>query len=120
MKKLENTEVGRILNDLYKGEFREKNIYSHHLKGLIERYSNDAYLLQLVKDIRLVEANIRNLAAHEIVSITDVTIKELTGFIPEKIMKMIQELFRYTGISIKEEYWDSYDNMNRMILERIS
>ena len=34
-------------------------------------------------------------------------------------MGMIQELFGYTGISIKEDYWNSYDKMNNMILERM-
>lgn len=119
MKKIENTKVGNILNSLYKGGFKEKNIYSYHLKGLIEGYSKDTHLVQLVNDIRSVEANIRNLAAHEIISVTDITIKELTGFTAEKIMKMIQELFGYTGIAIKEEYWDSYVSMNQKILEKI-
>ena len=86
---------------------------------MIEEYSEDTHLIQLVKNIRSVEANIRNLAAHEIVSVTDITIKELTGFTAGKIMEMIQELFGYTGISIKEDYWNSYDKMNNMILERM-
>ena len=37
----------------------------------------------------------------------------------EKIMKMIQKLFSYTGIKVKKEYWDSYDLMNQEILEKI-
>ena len=119
MKKLKDTNVGDTLNSLYIGGFKEKNIYSSHLKGLIEEYSEDTHLIQLVKNIRSVEANIRNLAAHEIVSVTDITIKELTGFTAGKIMGMIQELFGYTGISIKEDYWNSYDKMNNMILERM-
>lgn len=46
-------------------------------------------------------------------------IEERTGFSAEKIMKMIQKLFSYTGIKVKKEYWDSYDLMNQEILEKI-
>lgn len=32
-------------------------------------------------------------------------------------MDMIKDLFNYTGMSIKGNYWDSYDDMNKVILE---
>lgn len=32
---------------------------------------------------------------------------------------MIQKLFIYTGIKIKKEYWDSYDQMNQAILQKM-
>lgn len=73
-----------------------------------------------MEDLRNVESNIRNLAAHEIVSVTDETIKNLTGFYGRDIMSKIKELFGYTEISIRKEYWDSYDEMNRKILEQMS
>lgn len=47
--KLKDTNVGDTLNSLYIGGFKEKNIYSSHLKGLIEEYSEDTHLIQLVK-----------------------------------------------------------------------
>lgn len=34
-------------------------------------------------------------------------------------MNMIKELFHYTGIAIRKEYWDSYDDMNQKILQKI-
>ena len=40
-----------------------------------------------MEDLRNVESNIRNLAAHEIVSVTDETIKNLTGFYGRDIMR---------------------------------
>ena len=43
----------------------------------------------------------------------------LTGFSADKIMQMIQKLFIYTGIKIKKEYWDSYDQMNEVLLSKI-
>ena len=74
----------------------------------------------MIANVRSVEENIRNLAAHEIVSVTEETIVVLTGFSSEKIMAMIKELFNYTGISIRKEYWNSYDEMNTEILKRMS
>lgn len=50
---------------------------------------------------------------------TDRTIVEKTGYTGEKIMNMIKELFHYTGIAIRKEYWDSYDDMNQKILQKI-
>ena len=79
----------------------------------------EKHLVELVQNLRFVEENIRNLAAHEIMSVTEDTLQKMTGFSGNKIMNMIKELFHYTGLNIKKEYWDSYDKMNQMILERI-
>ena len=70
-------------------------------------------LRQLAEKLRNVEIKIRNLAAHEIVSIKDGTIKELTGLTGNQIMNMIKDIFAYTGIGVKREYWNSYDDMNQ-------
>lgn len=35
-------------------------------------------------------------------------------------MNMIKELFDYTNIRVKKEYWDSYDKMNEEILKRMN
>ncbi len=32
-------------------------------------------------------------------------------------MNMIKDIFAYTGIGVKREYWNSYDDMNQKILE---
>ena len=81
--------------------------------------SSDGKLIKLVDEVRSVEENIRNLAAHEIVSVTDETIQKRTGFTAQGIMNRIKQLFAYTGIQIRNEFWNSYDDMNAKILERI-
>ena len=53
-------------------------------------------------------------------SVTDSSIFQRTGYTGSKIMDMIKELFNYTGISVKREYWDSYDIMNQEILKRMA
>ena len=119
-KKLEGTDVKRILDTMYGKRFQCGAVYSDHLKGLIQANVQDQHLKDLVGALRQVEAKIRNLAAHEIVSVTDASILQRTGYTGEKIMEMIKELFNYTGISIKKEYWDSYEVMNQEILNRMS
>ena len=117
--KLMNTEVENVLNTAFSGSFKLGDVYSVHIKALIEHFSTDIQLNELISNLRLVEEKIRNTAAHDIVSVTEKVIEERTGFSAEKIMKMIQKLFSYTGIKVKKEYWDSYDLMNQEILEKI-
>ena len=117
-KKLENTRVLEILNDRY-GKFDKKDIYSSHLETLIEGFERDDHVCRITKNVRSIEDNIRNLAAHEIISVTEEAIKKLTGFSSSRIMEMIKELFEYAGLNIKKEYWDTYDEMNQIILSRI-
>lgn len=120
--KLQNTEVGKCLDTYYGNKnkvFRMGNVYSDALQGLIEGMCQDKHLIQLVEDIRTVESRIRNMAAHQIISITDEKIQKETGFTAGQIMDKIKALFAYTAISVKKEYWDSYDILNDEILERI-
>lgn len=117
--KLMNTEVESVLNTAFSGSFKLGDVYSVHIKALIEHFSTDMQMNELISNLRLVEEKIRNTAAHAIVSVTEKTIEDRTGFSADKIMKMIQKLFSYTGIKVKKEYWDSYDLMNQKILEKI-
>ena len=122
-RKLEGTRAEEVFKEYYaekNKEFLGGDIYSIHLKILLDGLSEDAHLKELIANVRSVEENIRNLAAHEIVSVTEETIVALTGFSSEKIMARIKELFNYTGISIRKEYWNSYDEMNTEILKRMS
>lgn len=118
--KLKDTPLQKAFNDYFNKTFFAEDVYSIHLKVLIDYFSDDVHLKQLVDDVRKVEGNIRNLAAHEIVCVTDETIEKLTGFSAKTIMNKIRELFSYTGIAIRKDYWDSYDTMNRMIIKTMS
>lgn len=119
MQHLKDTTVLKILNDAFDGNFNAQDISSKHLKVLIEGLDKDQHLIELVNAVRSVEDNVRNLAAHQIISVTEEKIQKLTGFSSDKIMEMIKELFNYTGINIKKEYWDSYDEMNKIIISKM-
>ena len=117
--KLNNTEILVALNDAFMGNFKYGDVYSVHIKSLIERFTDNADLKKLVNDIREVEEKIRNDAAHDMISVTDKTVCAKTGYTSAQIMKMIHSAFNYTGINVKKEYWNSYDDMNRLLLSRI-
>ena len=102
------------------GEFKLKMIYSEALMYLIKNLIDDKLLVETVSNIRAVEEDIRNLAAHDIVSLDSEYIKDKTEFTPVQIMDMIKRLFSYTNFSIKSEYWNSYEDMNEELKRRIS
>jgi len=66
------------------------------------------------------EEKVRNPAAHEIVSMSEERIKKMTGGKgTEDIMGLLRNAFKYTGIGIRSEDWDSYERMNEKILQRM-
>lgn len=109
-----------VWNDVYKREgFKYGFIKSDHLRYLIEYMVNDAQLIRLVSDLRNVEEKVRNMAAHQIVSVTENTINQLTGFSPIEIYNMIKKMFGYTNLNVKSEFWNSYESMNEEIIAKI-
>lgn len=117
--KLQGKEAKQVLDKAFQGKFNGTDIYAVHLKYLIDHFSDNSTLKELVEKLRSVEEQIRNDAAHDVISVTEETIIQKTGFTSTKIMQMIQNLFYYTGISVKKEYWKSYDEMNMRILKEI-
>ena len=101
-------------------KFNYDPVYSSHLKVIIDNMTTDLTLKQLTGDLRDVEATVRNLAAHEIVSITADTIRILTGLTPEQIMRKIKTAFTYAGMNIRSEQWKSYDYMNQQIIDAMA
>lgn len=117
--KLIGTEIYTIFSEQYK-EFRYGEVSSKHLCEVINALGRDQNVKDTITALRSVETNIRNLAAHQIVSVTDVTIKEQTGYTGKQIMEMIKKSFAYANLGVKREYWDSYDEMNRIIIHQIN
>lgn len=110
------------LKNIFQNQFGGKTITqtavsSIHFKGIIDYYSSDDELKALVSDIRKVESSIRNLAAHQIVSITEEFVKTKTGFTMGQIIEKLKRLMRYSGIYIKEDAWNAYDTMNKRLKE---
>ncbi len=117
--KMHDTEVYRILARKYPS-FRYGDVYSSQLCILIQNLGKDQKLKELVGNLRSVESNLRNLAAHQIISVTDQTIKTRTGYTGNQIMEMLKAAFVLAGIGVKKEDWNSYDVMNEGIICQIN
>lgn len=119
--KLNGSDVLKSLNNYYLNGFKEGPIYSEPLVVLLNDFipSSRKEAADLISNLRSVEGNIRNITAHEMVCVTDDVIKNKTNFSSNAIMKKIEKVFSYTDLDIIDEYWNSYDLMNKLIIERI-
>jgi len=128
-KKLVETEKGQEILDILDKHFlktigkpmRDDEHYtSRQTSILIKHYINgNSKLVDAVNKIRSVEGNVRNLAAHEIVSITDEWIKNRCKMNSEEIMNKLKYLASEAGITDSDNLWSSYDRMNQIIKENI-
>jgi len=117
--KLLNTEIDRILNGRWR-DFRYGDVYSSQLiEIIIAKNEGNAALIETVNGLREVERTVRNIAAHEIVSVTDEEIKNKTGFTSLQVMGLVKKAFNYTNLNIKSEYWNTYDDMNDKLIESL-
>ena len=114
-KKLDKLGLLPLLNAEYSGNFRTGPVYSSQVAKIICHKCNDATLIQKVNEIAYVEKKVRNPAAHDIISVTDVWIKQETQKTVSEILSIIKYLIRRSGINVKEENWNSYDTMNTKI-----
>ncbi len=115
--KLESMGLLKVLNKAYenKGGFRGKEVYSIHIINLIIQKSKDSVLNKNLDEIMKIEKEARNMAAHQIVSVTNEWFLKQTGKTASEIYSIIQYLILRAGFNAKKEYWESYDQMNVMI-----
>lgn len=114
--KLKRAGLLELLDAEYAGGFKEGPVYSHHIAKIIQGRSNDRILVQKVKEINAVESAVRNVAAHEIVSVTDCWFRQETGKTAQEIFALLQYLTGKAGIQVKKEDWESYRKMNEKIV----
>jgi len=115
-------EILSILESALKTPLKNDYYSSKHLSILINHYVKDNLKLTgTIRSIRSVEGRVRNLAAHEIVSITDKWIKNRCGMSPKEIMDKLKYLAAQAGIASADtdELWSSYDKMNQIIEENL-
>lgn len=99
----------------------ESSFYSSaQLFVLINEFSKDDYVKDCAKKLReKVEVELRNQAAHEIVSVTESVIVKTTGMTSRQILDCLKGIIIRSGYNVKQETWDSYDAMNRKILQML-
>lgn len=115
-KKLEkNITAKNALSANYKNGINKSPVYSDHLIKLITALSKDKGVVKLCNELRKLEKKLRNTPAHEIVSITNDTIKSITGITAEDIVLRIRELMKFTKLNINDDFFNSYEKMNKII-----
>lgn len=106
-----------VLNTAF-NTFRYEIVYNIHLRKILESKltygSNEKRLIEFMGNI---EERVRNIAAHQMVMFTSDDVLSRTGHKPEKIFAQLQELMLL--LNIPKEVWDSYSDMNEVIIKSI-
>ncbi|MCM1416703.1 MAG: CRISPR-associated protein Csm6 [bacterium] len=115
--KLSRMGLINYLDKEYKsaGGFKCGPVYSSQIAKIITYKSSDRDLIRKVNDMTEIEGKVRNVAAHEIVSVTEEWFQDRTGKNAREIFEMIKYLIGKAGINAKKEDWQSYDSINEKI-----
>lgn len=114
-----NDTLFKIFEEKYPGGLQEKKVYTDAIAILIEKISNETGISNEMRNLREIEKEIRNVAAHEIISVTDEVLVKKTGYTAKEIMNKIKKLFDYASIPMSDEDWQSYDKMNDFIIDKM-
>jgi len=120
---LNQTELEDALNKRYNG-FRGGIVYSAHFEVLIKQYADKDVIRRASKMVG-VEQNVRNMAAHNMASVSDKDILSLTshhgmpGMNAKQIYELLQQLTDDAGITMAKADWNSYDIMNQKMISYI-
>lgn len=118
--KLKGTQVYTILSKEFGGTFKTGMVGTRQMVPIIIENSDDFILNKKVTDIMEIEQKIRNLTAHEIVSVTREWIKQKSGFTVEQIFDIVKYLVSQVGINMSRNAWESYDVMNQYIFDELN
>ena len=121
--KLEKSEEGReiqkILEAEFSGEIREEFYKSAQIYPILLAKTSDAELGSILEKLRSIEREVRNVTAHQMVSVTEEWIQKMVNMSSKEIVNLLKRLAVYSGIPVKKEYWNSYDDMNALLVEKL-
>lgn len=118
-KLIRNQQVMEELNRRFGGSFKPGPVYSSATSIIIEALSDNGDLVELCKRLRDTEDDLRNIAAHEIVGISEKDIRSKLNCAPSDIVDMLFTAMNYAGIRKGMEFFRSYDRMNEFLIENI-
>ena len=121
-RKLQSDETGRSISKVLEEAYKSSKIkgpastdsYLHLIQS--DRFAVSEGVRRMAEELRSIERNGRNVAAHQIISIDDVFLLETTGYRAQKILEKIIAFARMVHIGVKDEHWASYEVMNRQII----
>lgn len=122
LQKIESNELLKAALDkayMSRGGFTGRDVYSDHLTAIIDEVSSDAEIKRMTIEIRDIEKSVRNISAHNLISVTENWVKKYSGYLPMEIYNMLKNYVKKLQWNIKKEDWDSYDTMNEMIIGKI-
>lgn len=116
--KLSGTEFDKAFTENYQN-FRYEIVFNDNLRTLITYFlsKKNPQLYEAIDKLNRFEIKMRNKAAHTMISITSDSVKKETGQTPEETYKDLKKVFDLIHISTKD--WDSYDKMNRFIINHL-
>ena len=103
------------LDNAFDQNYRNSEPSAAVLLPLIE-LKGEPQVIQLANELRDVEKEARNPAAHEIVSISDKWFKNKTGYDSNEILKMLKKFLSYCT-AVPKNAWESYENLNQRIYD---
>lgn len=109
-------EILGILNSYFK-PYNDKILTSAQLAIILDAKLNDRKLADDVWEMRNIEKRLRNIAAHEIVSVSEDWLINRSNKSSSAIMDLLKKIAESSGITIKPHYWNSYEDMNALIKE---
>ena len=119
MNKLElSPEIKKILDEQY-NPMKSQPIYSDHLVTILYARLSDYNEKKACGELREIEKQVRNLAAHEIIAVDDNWIYNKTGSTTEQIISKILSVMKLTKIKISNDFLESYDKMNDFIIKKM-
>ena len=110
-----DTKLKKLFQDEYTNGLNKCAITDAHLKVVILGMSDNPQINEMVKSLREIAEKVRNMAAHEIVSVSEEWVLEKTGKKTKDILEMIKRLVINTGMKLPEDGWNSYDILNDKI-----
>lgn len=117
--KLKKLGLAVFLENEYRnsGGFKYGPVYASQIAKIISYKCQNTDLVSKVNEMTEIESKVRNVAAHEIVSVTDEWFRLRTGKNAEEILSLLKYLVQKAGIHVKKEDWQSYDRINEKIAQ---
>ncbi|MDO5689055.1 MAG: hypothetical protein Q4G61_02255 [Tissierellia bacterium] len=108
-------KISKLMNLSISGRY--STIYSRHLIDIVAGWVSDKKLVDKLRSLRDIESEARNIAAHEIVSVTDQWIKSKSKHTSEEILRLFKSTIKGLNLNIRAEIWDAYDTINKKIIQ---
>jgi len=108
------------LDAKFRGEFKDSPLAASNLLPILQQLESEKpcgrpHLLEYAEDLRKVEEDVRNLAAHEITELDDLRIRGITGFTSAEILTRLKGIFESCANRSAPLQWNGYKAINSQL-----